>query len=118
MASVNREPPSWTPAAAVGSVPLAIVMVAGFGVVGPGWALGAALLAVFFVLLLFALWAAPGTTRGFVAAVLTAGVTAVCLITALILLTAAADRLDVTRPGAGDGTTTTAVTPGATAPTP
>jgi hypothetical protein len=99
MASADREPPTWMPAVAIGSIPLAIATVAGFGLMGPGWALGAALMAVFFVVLLFALWATPTTTKGFAAASLIAGSAAIVLTVTLVRLTALADRLHVTRPG-------------------
>jgi nucleotide-binding universal stress UspA family protein len=94
-----REPPTWMPAVAIGSIPLAIATVAGVGLTGSGWALGAALMAVFFGVLLFALWATPTTTKGFAAATLIAGSAAIVLTVTLVRLTAVADRLDVTRPG-------------------
>lgn len=90
--SRDGAPPPWIPVAAVGALPASLVLAAltGHGEDTP--AIAALVVGAFITLLLVCWWCIPGGLRQFSQAIAIALLGSVTLVTAIILLSALADR--------------------------
>jgi hypothetical protein len=107
----DREPPAWTPKAALATIPATIAAAAVAGAVDSRWAIVAIFLGLFLFLFLVCTWVADATLRGIIGSALTSVVFAGVITGGILLFAWLANE---TRPA--DVPTTTSQPTAQTAP--